>query len=148
MDTEIVSAENPGKQVDSRVLHLIVWHWMHICLQSSKPSLFSLAPPTTRQGGCWDLLWCTYSCWIFSLCCWDLLWATYSFGSSACDATIMSSFFLRSPVRVISILKGHGEPFVRHILSQFVTNSDSAAWRLNFDWLLEVLNLKLNLPSQ
>ena len=55
------------------------------------PSLFSLAPPTPHhkaKGGCWDLLWCTYSCWIFSLCCWHLLWATYSFGSSACVAEI------------------------------------------------------------
>ena len=58
----------------------------------------------------------------------------------------MSSFFLLSPVPVISILKGHGEPFVPHILSQYVTNADSAAWRQNGDWLLEVLNLKLNLP--
>ena len=35
-------------------------------------------------------------------------------------------FFL-SPVRVTSILKGHGEPFVLHMLSQYFTNAASAA---------------------
>ena len=36
------------------------------------------------------------------------------------------SFFL-SPVRVNSILKGHGKSLVLHILSQYFTNADFAA---------------------
>ena len=36
-------------------------------------------------------------------------------------------FFFFSPVRVTSILKGHGEPFVLHMLSQYFTNAASAA---------------------
>ena len=36
------------------------------------------------------------------------------------------SFFL-SPVRVTSILKGHGEPFVLHMHSKYFTNAASAA---------------------
>ena len=39
---------------------------------------------------------------------------------------ILFPFFL-SPVRVKSILKGHGEPFVLHMLSQYFTNAASAA---------------------
>ena len=38
----------------------------------------------------------------------------------------LHSFFL-SPVRVISILKGHGVPFVLHMLSQYSTNAAFAA---------------------
>ena len=45
---------------------------------------------------------------------------------SHCGKILTKTFFL-SPVRVTSILKGHGEPFVLHMLSQYFTNAASAA---------------------
>ena len=41
------------------------------------------------------------------------------------SASILSCFL--SPVRVMSILKGHGVPFVLHMLSQYSTNAAFAA---------------------
>ena len=47
---------------------------------------------------------------------------------------LMISLFFLSPVRVTSILKGHGEPFVLHILSQYFINAASAAYHLLQFW--------------
>ena len=60
-------------------------------LKQTPPVFFSPPSHHKAKGGCWDLLWCTYSCWIFSLCCWHLLCGCEprtAFRSSACVAEI------------------------------------------------------------
>ena len=60
-------------------------------LKQTLPVFFSPPSHHKAKGGCWDLLWCTHSCWIFSLCCWHLLWGfepRTAFRSSACVAEI------------------------------------------------------------
>ena len=57
---------------------------------------------------------------------WTLFGGEGSSGNSGGDFSDFLSFFL-SPVRVTSILKGHGERIVLHKESQYFTNADSAA---------------------
>ena len=138
-------------QENKLIQEFSIWWFNTECIfvstQANPPCFFR--PPTTRQKGgaeiCCDARTAVgSSACVADICCeavshvqlLDLQPVLLRSAMSHVQLWIFSLwcyhhvFFLSSsPVRVISILKGHGEPFVRHILSQYVPNADSAAWR-------------------